>query len=421
MEKICVLGLGYIGLPTASILATNGFHVLGVDIQKTKISQVRRALAPIEEPGLKTLLEAALNSGHLSVSSKPRPADVFIICVPTPLNKNSKSADLSYVVAAAQSIVPHLRRGNCVILESTVPPGTTEKILLPILKRCGLAVPGQLCVAHCPERVLPGNILKELVSNDRVIGGMDKTSALMAGKIYEKFTNGKMFLTDTTTAEIVKLAENTYRDVNIAFANELDAICSNLGVNTWEVIKMANRHPRVRILNPGPGVGGHCIAVDPWFLAEAAPTLSRLIQTSRSINDERPARVIEQIMQTLKTIHKSRPTVACLGLTYKANVDDLRESPALEIVLHLQREKTINVLAVDPHINSFNGTLRLMPLNTALRRADLIALLVDHKEFLDIDWQHWQKTKKHCRILDFKGALPSDSPITNLINEKTAA
>ncbi|MBI4368991.1 MAG: nucleotide sugar dehydrogenase [Elusimicrobia bacterium] len=405
--KVCVIGLGYIGLPTASLMATNGLHVIGVDVRHELVHGLAHGRVPIEEPGLKTLVEASIKSGRLSVAKFPKPADAFIICVPTPIYKDRKKADLTFVKSAAKSLLPVLKKGNLVILESTVPPGTTQDVLISILRRSGLDIPGDVLVAHCPERVLPGNILHELVSNDRIVGGIDDASTRAAREVYAQFVRGQIHLTDCTSAETIKLVENTFRDVNIAFANEVEAICQRLGINSWDVIRLANKHPRVKILTPGPGVGGHCIAVDPWFLVEAAPREARLTALSRRVNDGKPGRVIKVIMDRVKALNKKKTAVACLGITYKANVDDIRESPALHIMNELRRRKDLEVLVVDSHARPGNGLAGIVSFEQAISRADIVVLLVDHKEFLAQDWPAIAAAKGRDNILDFKGSLTS--------------
>ncbi|MEK6543579.1 MAG: nucleotide sugar dehydrogenase [Elusimicrobiota bacterium] len=405
MREVCVLGLGYIGLPTASILATHGFAVTGVDIDPRTLKILGRGDIHIEEPGLKTLFQASIKSKSLTFSRTPRPSDAFIICVPTPADHATKKADLRAVKSAARSIIPVLRPGNLVILESTVGPGTMHDVLLPILRKSRHWQEGSILVAHCPERVLPGQILRELVANDRIIGGIDYKSALAAKEIYAKFCSGNIHLTDALTAELAKLAENTFRDVNIAYANELDRICEDLGANTWEVIRLANRHPRVKILDPGPGVGGHCIAIDPWFLAMASPKKSRLIQTARAINEHRPLEAAARIKAALAKTGKKHPIAVCLGLSYKANVDDFRESPAMDIFKNLLTDTRITTLAVEPYGAKLNGSLPLTDLTTALNKADVIAILVDQKEFMTLDWKHLIAQKGLANIIDFRGII----------------
>jgi UDP-N-acetyl-D-mannosaminuronic acid dehydrogenase len=432
MKKICVLGLGYIGLPTAAMFATHGFQVVGVDVNEWVVETLNNGEVHIQEPGLKTLVQAALKSGNLRVASKPESADAFIIAVPTPLCERvgeqeskgaegnvalQKKANLNYVIAAAESIVSYLRPGNLVVLESTVPPNTTVEVLVPILERSGLNVSRNaedhspqhlgtstplLYVAHCPERVLSGRILEELVHNSRVIGGVDRTSAEMAKELYASFVEGEIFLTDATTAEMVKLMENTYRDVNIALANEFALVSEKLGINVWEAIELANRHPRVNILKPGPGVGGHCIPIDPWFIVQVAPELTSLIQTARKVNDSMPLHVVELVKSALaehKTRNRrqetedktpssvSRPQfarIACLGLAYKARVDDIRESPAIKVV-ELLRAEGFQVRAYDPHVQMGKVPEQVDSLEAALDGADVVVILTDHPEFRELE------------------------------------
>ncbi len=403
-EKICVLGLGYIGLPTASMFATHGFEVMGVDVDRAVVETLSGGDIHIEEPGLKTIVQAALKSGNLSVKTSPEPADVFIIAVPTPITAD-KRADLRYVRSAAESIVPHLRRDNLVILESTCPPRTTTDVVVPILAQSGLTAGPDFSVAHSPERVLPGQILTELVKNDRVIGGIDRRSAERARRMYETFVEGGIWLTDVTTAEMVKLMENTYRDVNIALANEFALLAERVGVDAWEAIRLASRHPRVQILQPGPGVGGHCIAVDPWFLVEAAPEEARLIGLARQVNDDMPFHVVELAEKATEGI--DNPVIAALGVTYKANVDDIRSSPALEIIRQLL-QKGYQVRACDPHVQELPGeSVPLFPLQSALQGADCLLLLVDHNQFRALSPQDVGPLMRHKLVVDTRRCLPS--------------
>ncbi|MEJ5313702.1 MULTISPECIES: UDP-N-acetyl-D-mannosamine dehydrogenase [Anaerolinea] len=382
-QHICVLGLGYIGLPTASTFATHGLRVTGVDVNPAVLHSLQNGETHIYEPGLRTLVQAAVKSGNLSVSPQPVEADAYIIAVPTPF-KEGKKADLSFVIAAAEAIVPVLRRGALVVLESTSPPRTTEDVVRPILERSGLKAGEDFHLAYSPERVLPGQILRELIENTRVIGGIDRASAEAGRDLYGVFVRGEIILTDATTAEMVKLMENTYRDVNIAIANEFARLAERFGINVWEAIALANRHPRVRILNPGPGVGGHCISVDPWFLVEAAPDLATLIRTAREVNDTQPHFVVERVRQAAGSLDGLR--VAALGLAYKADVDDLRESPAIE-VCHLLRQAGAQVRAYEPfkpdaHIE---GVETVPTLGEILDEADVLLLLVGHTVLRNLD------------------------------------
>jgi UDP-N-acetyl-D-mannosaminuronic acid dehydrogenase len=375
-RTVCVLGLGYIGLPTASFLATKGYQVLGVDVAPGVVDTINRAEIHIREPDLDILVKSAVQSGRLKAALEPAPADVFIIAVPTPL-RDDKEADLSAVRAAVLAIAPHVRPGNLVILESTSPVGTTARLVADGLRAAGVD-PGDVHVAHCPERVLPGRILVELIQNDRIVGGVDEAATAAAAAFYREFVNGEVLETTAATAELAKLAENTYRDVNIALANELSMICDRVDVDVFELIALANRHPRVDILRPGPGVGGHCIAVDPWFIVAQAREEARLIRTAREVNDAKPDWVVAKVRQ--KAARFRRPAIACLGLAFKADVDDLRESPALHIVRALREADLGDLLVVEPHLRA-SEEFDLVPLEAAIERADIVLLLVDHRAF----------------------------------------
>lgn len=379
-KRICVVGLGYIGLPTASLLATKGFDVFGVDVREDVVATINEGRIHIVEPDLDILVKSAVQSGQLKAGLQPEPADVFIIAVPTPFH-NGKQPDLGYIEQATRAIAPHLQPGNLVILESTCPVGTTDEVVARRLQEAGHNVGEDIFVAHCPERVLPGRILIELVENDRVVGGVNEASTEAATAFYESFVRGEVLGTTAKTAELVKLTENSFRDVNIAFANEISMIAESEGINTWEVIELANRHPRVNILNPGPGVGGHCIAVDPWFIAHRSPEHSRLIRTAREVNDYKPEWVIERVRKQADRFKD--PVIGCLGLAFKADVDDLRESPAYEIVKQLQRENIGQLLVCEPNLKS-HEQFELVSLDEVMEQADIIVLLVDHKLFRKI-------------------------------------
>lgn len=389
MTDVCVLGLGYIGLPTASIFATKGKRVLGVDVVPRVVETINRGDIHIHEPDLDVLVRAAVQSGNLRAATSPDAAMTYVIAVPTPFEVAADGAripDLRHVESATRSIAAHVRGGNLVILESTSPVGTTEKVrdwLEDEVRKLGRDVGGEILYAHCPERILPGQMLKELVTNDRIAGGLTPEASRRARDLYRTFCTAEIFETDARTAEMAKLTENAFRDVNIAFANELSLICARLGVDVWELIGLANRHPRVKILQPGPGVGGHCIAVDPWFIVDAAPEESRLIRTARLVNDGKPGWVIDRVKEAVAAAADGRP-VACLGLAFKANVDDLRESPSVEIASHLAGEG-MAVLAVEPHVRELPRALRgkaeLVSLDDALARATVVVLLVDHDVF----------------------------------------
>jgi UDP-N-acetyl-D-mannosaminuronic acid dehydrogenase len=388
------MGLGYIGLPTATVLALRGFNVHGVDVSKHIVDTLKQGKVHIVEPDLDVSVAAAIKSGALKVSTEPTSADVFIIAVPTPF-KDEHKPNLDYIESASRAIAPHLTPGCLVVLESTSPVGTTQKVSEWLAsERLDLKLPHEqpqgadINVAHCPERVLPGRIMTEIIENDRIIGGISTACTNKAIGLYKKFVRGQCLPTDAATAEMAKLTENAFRDVNIAFANELSILADKQGVNVWELIQLANRHPRVNILSPGPGVGGHCIAVDPWFLVDAAPEQARLIRTAREVNDSKPDIVVEKVLNALNGIDK--PTIACLGLAFKANVDDLRESPALEICRSLALVEGVSIAAVEPNISelpeSFQelANVSLVETEAAIQAAEVIVLLVDHREFRDI-------------------------------------
>ena len=375
--RVCVVGLGYIGLPTASILGTKGCRVFGVDVSPQVVDTINAGRIHIEEPDLDLIVKAAVQAGNLTAATVPSEADVFVLAVPTPIQPD-KQPDVSMVEAAARSIAPFVRKGNLVILESTSPVGTTDGVVARVLREAGHAIGEDVYVAYCPERVLPGRILTELIENDRVVGGVDDASTEVALEFYQGFVRGEVVGTDSRTAEMVKLSENSYRDVNIAFANELSMVCDRAGISVWEVIRIANRHPRVKILQPGPGVGGHCIAVDPWFIVAGDPANAKVIRAAREVNDRKPHWVIEKVEQCAKKVVE--PVIACLGLSFKADVDDLRESPAVEIVHELKRRNLGELLVVEPHL-LFHPDFELVKLEEAVRRADIVLVLVDHRPF----------------------------------------
>jgi UDP-N-acetyl-D-mannosaminuronic acid dehydrogenase len=387
-----VIGLGYIGLPTASVLATRGKKVIGVDVVEKIRETVNRGLIHIHEPDLEAIVKVAVKSGNLRAEDKPAPAGFHIIAVPTPFkvrDDGARAPDLSYVEAATRSLATVVEGGDLIVLESTSPVGTTEKIknwLEDEVAKIGRAVSGEIMYAHCPERILPGQMLKELVSNDRIAGGLTPEASRKAKELYSCFCTAEIIETDARTAEMVKLTENAFRDVNIAFANELSIVCDKLGINVWELIRLANRHPRVKILQPGPGVGGHCIAVDPWFIVDSAPKEARLMRTAREVNDGKPDWVIGKVRAAAAGL--KNPSVACLGLAFKANIDDLRESPSLEIAVHLA-DSGFGVLAVEPHIRELPAPLKgkgeLVDAESAIARSDIVLLLVDHSAFSQIN------------------------------------
>ena len=390
-HKICVLGLGYIGLPTASTFATHGIQVVGVDVNRRVLDTLNKGGIHIHEPGLRTLVEAAIKSGNLTVVDKPEEADAFLIAVPTPFYSDKTSehngepyklADMRAVTSAAEAIVPFLRKGNLVILESTSPPRTTVDLVKPILERSGLRAGFDFHLAYSPERVLPGQILRELIENARVIGGVTPESAQLGAALYATFVRGEIIQTDATTAEMVKLMENTTRDVNIAIANEFARLADHFGVDVWEAISLANLHPRINILSPGPGVGGHCISVDPWFFVETAPDLTPLIYTARKVNDEQPHFVMSLLQKALGSLKGKK--IAALGLAYKPDVDDLRESPAAEVV-HLLIDAGADVRAFEPFkLDGLPGIPMAVSLEAAIKDVDGILLLVRHSHFREL-------------------------------------
>lgn len=389
-KRVSVVGLGYIGLPTAAVIASRGIKVIGVDVSQHAVDTINSGNVHIVEPDLDIVVRSAVQAGNLTATIKPEKADAFMVAVPTPFKVNYE-ADLSYIQSAAKAIAPVLEKGNLIILESTSPVGATEQLAKWLEQaRPDLTFPqthgndADINVAHCPERVLPGHVLRELVENDRVIGGMSEACSQKAVTLYKTFVKGECLLTNARTAEMAKLTENSFRDVNIAFANELSMICDKLSIDVWELIKLANRHPRVNILNPGPGVGGHCIAVDPWFIVSSAPDTAKLIRQAREVNDSKPHYVLQQITKAAEQF--KTPVIACLGVAFKADIDDLRESPALNITKMLAAKNNATVLVVEPNINKLPESLtklgvKLVSLAEALEQSNTIAVLVDHKEF----------------------------------------
>ena len=397
---VSIIGLGYIGLPTAALLASRGIMVVGVDVNQNTLDIINQGKIHIVEPELDIFVESAVQSGYLKTTTEPEKADVFMIAVPTPF-RDVHEPDLSYIESAAKAIAPVLKKGDMVILESTSPVGTTEKMMEWMREeRPDLAFPEfgnnrkqyDIAVAHCPERVLPGHVIRELVENDRIIGGVTTQCAEQARNLYKLFVEADCLITDCRTAELSKLVENSFRDVNIAFANELSLICDKLDINVWEMIKLSNRHPRVNILQPGPGVGGHCIAVDPWFIVNSAPNEAKLIRTARLINDSKPDFILAKINQAVKLIEKKRSEIkiACLGLAFKPDIDDLRESPALNIARQINLMNFNEVLLVEPNINQVpkgfdTNSTKLTTIENAIKIVDIVVLLVDHIQFKSMD------------------------------------
>ncbi|WP_353057416.1 nucleotide sugar dehydrogenase [Neobacillus niacini] len=406
INKICVVGLGYIGLPTAVMFANHGKVVHGVDINEEIVNKINRKQLHIEEKGLKEKLVEAIDQKHLTVSTKPEEADVFIIAVPSPI-KNDKTANLSYVEKATEAIVPYLQKGNLVILESTVPPLTVEKVMLPVLEKTNLEIGRELFVAHSPERVIPGKVFEELINNDRIIGGINEKSSELAVELYRTFVVGNIHITDAKTAELVKVIENTYRDVNIAFANELARICDNLNINVWEAIKLANYHPRVNIHSPGPGVGGHCIAVDPWFLVELQPETAKIIGVARNINDSMPHYTTNKVISIIDQQSIQHGKVAVLGLSYKADIDDTRESPSLDVMRALEEQK-IEYSVFDPHIKEQIFMKQTKTIEEAVEHADLILIMTNHQEFKKLNPESLKDKMRTKIIYDTKKCIDED-------------
>lgn len=408
--QVSVIGLGYIGLPTAAVIASRGVQVCGVDVSQETVDTINRGEIHIVEPDLDIVVRGAVTTETLRATCTPEPSDVFIVAVPTPFT-DGHEPDLSFIESAANAIAPVLKEGDLIILESTSPVGATEKLCRWIAAaRPDLRLPhehpddAQLFVAHCPERVLPGYVLQELVANDRVIGGITRRCAERARDLYKLFVKGECILTTARTAEMAKLTENAFRDVNIAFANELSMICANQGISVWNLIRLANRHPRVNILQPGPGVGGHCIAVDPWFIVSSNPEKARLIRTARTVNDSKPGFVVDKVVAAADQF--KQPVIACLGLAFKANIDDLRESPALEICREVSRRGLGEVLAVEPNISALPASaaddgFELTHLEDALERANVVVILVDHDEFRSLD----RKRMNTKLVVDTRGVL----------------
>lgn len=402
-KKICVIGLGYIGLPTAAVLANNGYNVAGIDLNLNVVEIINQGRIHIIEPELDHLVKNSVSAGSFKAYSTPQAADIYIICVPTPFREKHGvlEPNIDYVLSAARSLAPFLKCGDLIILESTSPVGTTEEVQ-KILLRSGVDISG-IYLAYCPERVLPGKITTELIENDRVVGGLTSESTKIASSFYKTFILGDVLETDAKTAEMCKLAENSFRDVNIAFANELSMICDKEGINVWNLIALANKHPRVNILQPGAGVGGHCIAVDPWFIVARNPENSQLIKSAREVNNYKTLWTIEKIKVAVEIVAKKsleKPRIVCLGLAFKPDIDDLRESPAVSIVRELDQQG-YDVAVVEPNIDQ-HSEFKLLSFDEASETADIFVLLVKHREFIS--------DKVRCKlmtanVLDFCGAL----------------
>lgn len=402
-KTVCVVGLGYIGLPTAALLASSGYNVVGVDLNCHAVETINQGKVHIVEPDLDAFVRSAVAAGRLNAFMSPKASDVYMICVPTPFHEGDgiPQPNIDYVIAAARSISVFVKAGDLVILESTSPVGTTQRIQ-EVLQEAGVDV-AKVHLAYCPERVLPGKIMSELVENDRVVGGLTADATQAVGEFYRTFVRGAVLETDAKTAEMCKLTENSFRDVNIAFANELSLICAKEGINVWNLIHLANRHPRVNILQPGAGVGGHCIAVDPWFIVARDPESARLIQTAREVNNHKTGWVIDQIKIAVADASARigrKPKIACLGLAFKPDIDDLRESPAVQISQALQSQG-YDLRAVEPNIEG-HDQFRIVALDEAIKTADVFVVLVKHRQFFEASIK---KMLNEVGALDFCGLL----------------
>ena len=406
--KVCIIGQGYIGLPTAALFARNHCEVVGVDISEEMIENLNKGIIHIEEPGIAGIIKKAVELKVYTASLTPQKADAFIITVPTPYIAENYSCDLSYVITACNSILPYLEKGNTVIIESTIAPMSTDETIKPIFENAGFTIGEDLYLAHCPERVLPGKIIEELIHNDRIIGGITPECAKKASEVYGQFVEGDLILTEAKTAELSKCMENTFRDVNIALANELAKICAEIGVNALDVIEMANKHPRVNLHSPGPGVGGHCLAIDPYFIYAKAPEQAKIIKLARDTNNSMPRFVCENVKKIIK-----EGKIAVLGVSYKGNTGDDRESPAYEIIAELSNNYKIAIH--DPHIDKPN----FVDLNEATKDADLILILCDHNEFKELDYDLISKNMSNPIIFDTKNIIkevPSEIKLFNYGN-----
>ena len=388
------MGQGYIGLPTAALFTRNHCEVVGVDVNEQIVENLNKGIIHIEEPGISDIIKNAVNNGVYTASLTPEKADAFIITVPTPYIIENYSCDLSYVISACKSIIPYLEKGNTVIIESTIAPMSTDETIKPIFEKAGFTIGKDLYLAHCPERVLPGKIIEELIHNDRIIGGVTSECAKKASEVYGQFVEGALMLTEAKTAELSKCMENTFRDVNIALANELAKICAEIGVNALDVIEMANKHPRVNLHSPGPGVGGHCLAIDPYFIYAKAPETAKIIKLSRDTNNSMPEFVCKYVEKII-----SKGKIAILGVSYKGNTGDDRESPAYEIIAKLS--KNYEIAIHDPHINNPN----FVSMDEATKDADLILVLCDHNEFKNLDYNLISKNMKNKVIFDTKNII----------------
>lgn len=399
MTKICVLGLGYIGLPTALLFANNGNEVVGVDVSERVVATLQQGKMHFEEQGFQELLDSAMQQGTFRASTQVEDADVFLVAVPTPFDTEFRMADLKYVLSACEMIVPNLKKGNLVIIESTIPPKTCEKRVRMILERSGLKASQDFYISHCPERAIPGNTLHEMVNNDRVIGGLDEKATEMTRDLYSCFVKGNLYLTTSTTAEMIKLMENTYRDVNIALANELSMLAEDYAVNIWDAIEIANKHPRVNIHKPGPGVGGHCIAIDPWFLTENANN-SSLITLARNINDSMPIHVLKKVKEMVNGIEN--PVITVFGVAYKGDIADTRATPALKFI-KLAEKEGFTIKIYDPFVKEFEYPI--LSLEEAVEGSDCIVVLTDHSEFREMNISVLEKRMRSKNLVDMRNIV----------------
>ena len=399
MSKICVLGQGYIGLPTALLFANNGHELVGIDVNKRVVDTLKAGKMPFEEKGFQELLDGAIASNSFRAESLVEEADAFLVAVPTPFDSEMRMADLKYVVSACEMIVPHLRKGNLVIIESTIPPKTCDKQVKQILEKSTLKMCEDFYVSHCPERAIPGNTLHEMVYNDRVIGGVDEKSTQLTAELYSSFVKGNLHLTTSTTAEMIKLMENTFRDVNIALANEFAQIADDYGIDVWKAIEIANKHPRVNILKPGPGVGGHCIAIDPWFLTENANN-SSLIMMSRQINDSMPQYVLKMVKEMLAGIED--PTITVFGVAYKGDIADTRATPAKKFI-KLAEKEGYKVNIYDPFVKEW--CYPILGLEEAVEGSDCIVVLTDHSEFREMDPREFCGKMHKLNVFDTRNVI----------------
>ena len=412
--KICIVGQGYIGLPTAALFAKNGCDVLGVDVNEKIVEKLNQGIAHIEEPGISDSIRNAVEKGHYRASLKPEKADTFIITVPTPYVKEDLSCDLSYVISACNSILPVLEKGNVVIIESTIAPMSTDEVIKPIFENEGFVIGKDLYLAHCPERVLPGQIMEELVNNNRIVGGITEECSRKAADVYRTFVKGEIIETEAKTAELSKCMENTFRDVNIALANELAKICAEIGVNALDVIQMANKHPRVNIHSPGPGVGGHCLAIDPYFIYAKAPDVAKIIKLARDTNNSMPGFVIENTGKILSKLDKEAEKISVFGVAYKGNTDDARESPAFEIIAGL-KAAGYEIAIHDPHFDNPD----YLDFDEAIKDSSLILILSYHNQFKELDFDSIRKNMKTGLIFDTKNIIndvPEDITLINYGN-----